>query len=119
MKDFRNLAVWEKSHNLTLAVYDKTKQFPREELFGLTSQLRRACSSIPANVAEGCGKSSDPDFSRFLQIAFGSACELEYHLILAHDLHYLTKEDFVILKNDLIEVKKMLASLIVKIRSER
>ncbi|MFN0138954.1 MAG: four helix bundle protein [Pyrinomonadaceae bacterium] len=119
MKDFRNLTVWGKSHKLTLAVYEKTRSFPREELFGLTSQLRRACSSIPANIAEGCGRFSDPDFSRFLQIAFGSACEVEYHFILAHDLRYLTKEDFAILSEDLLEVKKMLASLITKIRSDR
>src|SRR5258708_2213479 len=105
MKDFRNLAVWGKSHRLTLAIYDITKQLPKEELFGLTSQIRRSCSSIPANIAEGCGKASGPDFSRFLQIAFGSACELEYHLILAHDLTYLSSEDHAILNEDLIEKK--------------
>jgi len=119
MKDFRNLKVWEKSHQLTLSVYDKTKQFPREELYGLTSQIRRACSSIPANIAEGCGKSTDPDFSRFLQIAFGSANELEYHLILARDLQYLGIEDYAIVAEALIEVKKMIASLIAKIRADR
>lgn len=87
MKDFRTLKVWSKAHELTLLVYKQTKTFPKEELFGLTSQIRRACSSIPANIAEGCGKGSDADFSRFLQIAFGSANELEYHFILARDLN--------------------------------
>jgi four helix bundle protein len=89
MKDFRNLQVWEKSHMLTLSIYDATRPFPREELFGLSSQIRRAAASIPTNIAEGCGRSSDPDFARFLQIAFGSACEVEYHLILARDLRYV------------------------------
>jgi four helix bundle protein len=89
MKDFRNLQVWEKSHMLTLSNYDATRPFPREELFGLSSQIRRAAASIPTNIAEGCGRSSDPDFARFLQIAFGSACEVEYHLILARDLRYV------------------------------
>lgn len=118
MKDFRTLTVWEKSHNLTLALYTATKTFPKEELFGLTGQTRRAVASIPANIAEGCGKGSDPDFCRFLQIAFGSACEVEYHLILAHDLGYLTPDQFSELTSELLSIKKMLASLINKIRSE-
>jgi four helix bundle protein len=86
MKDFRTLQVWQKSHALTLHVYGLTWTFPKEELFGLTSQIRRASSSIPANIAEGCGRGSDGDFQRFLQIAFGSVSELDYHLILARDL---------------------------------
>lgn len=118
MKDFRKLTVWEKSHQLTLAIYEMTKAFPREELFGLTSQLRRACSSIPANIAEGCGKSTDSDFARFLQIAFGSACEVEYHLILARDLELISQEEHARVNSDLIEVKKMLASLISTIRAD-
>ena len=119
MKDFRNLTVWEKSHRLTLDIYVATKTFPKEELFGLTSQIRRASSSIPANIAEGCGKSTDPDFSRFLQIAFGSACEVEYHLILARDLNYLNQEGHVKINDELLAVKKMLASLISKIKADR
>jgi four helix bundle protein len=119
MKDFRNLTVWEKSHKLTLALYSLTKSFPKEELFGLTSQIRRAGSSIPANIAEGCGKSSDPDFSRYLQIAFGSACEVEYHLILSRDLEYLSQDQYATINDDLLSVKKMLASLIAKIKADR
>lgn len=117
MKNFRDLKVWYKSHQLTLAVYKETKSFPREELYGLTSQIRRACSSIPANIDEGCGKSSNADFSRFLQIAFGSANELEYHLLLARDLEMLDDGIYTILEENLIEIKKMLASLITKIRT--
>jgi len=106
MKDFRTLGVWEDSHKLTLTLYSLTKGFPREELFGVTSQLRRASSSIPANIAEGCGKGSDAEFCRFLQIAFGSACETEYHLILSRDLGYLTEADYALVQADLVSVKK-------------
>ena len=117
MKDFHQLGVWVKSHTLTLRIYDITRTFPREELFGLTSQLRRSVSSIPANIAEGCGKRSDPDFARHLQIGFGSACEVEYHLILARDLNYLNADQFVATTESLIEIKKMLSSLISRVRA--
>lgn len=119
MKDFRSLSVWEHSHKFTLAIYSETSTFPREELFGLTSQIRRAASSIPAYIAEGCGKGSDADFSRFLQIAFGSACEVEYHLILALELGYLSKDAYEKLNGDLIVAKKMLAGLIGRIKADR
>jgi four helix bundle protein len=118
MKNFRDLKVWHKSHELTLLIYEDTKSFPREELFGLTSQIRRARASIPANIAEGCGKSSNADFARYLQISFGSANELEYHLLLVRDLKILDNEIYFILEGKLLEVKKMLASLITKIRTD-
>ena len=89
MKDFRNLTVWRKAHELTLSAYKVTASFPREELYGLKSQLRRSCASIPANIAEGCGRDGDPEFARFCQIAMGSASETEYHILLAHDLGLL------------------------------
>lgn len=89
MKSFRDLKVWRKSHDLTLSVYEATRRFPKDELYGLTSQIRRSCSSISANIAEECGRSGDGELSRFLQISMGSASELEYHLILAHDLHLI------------------------------
>lgn len=81
MKDFRKLQIWEKSHVLVLSVYKQTKSFPKEELFGLTSQIRRAAASIPANIAEGCGRGSDAELARFAQISMGSASELEYHIL--------------------------------------
>jgi four helix bundle protein len=89
VQSFRNLKVWQKAHFMTLDVYRSTKAFPKEELYGLTSQMRRAASSIGANIAEGCCKNGDRDFARFLQIAVGSAGELEYHALLAHDLGLL------------------------------
>ena len=119
MKDFRELKVWEKAHQLTLVVYQATAAFPKEELYGLTSQMRRCAASIPTNIAEGCGRGSDDDFRRFLQIAMGSASELEYHVLLAHDLGYLATADCDHLSAAIIEVKRMLASLITKIKNER
>ncbi len=119
MKDFRELTVWRKSHELTLLVYKITANYPKEELFGLTSQTRRACSSLPANIAEGTGRSGDAEFARFLQIAMGSASELEYHLLLAKDLGLLEIGNYEKSINLLTEVKKMLNSFIQKLRVSR
>lgn len=116
MKNFRDLSVWDKGHQLTLSVYRTTGSFPKHELYGLTSQIRRCCSSIPANIAEGCGRGSDPEFGRFLQIAMGSASELEYHLLLAKDLGFLEEAAHQQLANRVIEVKRMLTSLIQRVR---
>lgn len=90
MRDFRKNKVWEQSHKLTLEIYLVTKNFPSEEKFGLISQMRRARASIPTNIAEGCGKSSKKDFARYLGIAFGSASELEYQILLSRDLNFLS-----------------------------
>ena len=111
MQNFRKLQVWEKSHNLTLRIYRLTSKFPREEIYGLTSQMRRACASIPTNIAEGCGRESSADFARFLQIAIGSASETEYLILLAHDLEYLTADQHAELMDTTIRVKKMLTAL--------
>jgi four helix bundle protein len=119
MKDFRQLQVWEKSHQLALAVYKATREFPKEELYGLTSQIRRASMSVPTNIAEGCGRYTDAEFARFLQIAMGSASETEYQLLLAKDLGFLSNELYKKLHIDVEEVKRMLASLIITIRAER
>ena len=116
MKDFRDLKVWEKAHALTLNVYRATASFPRDEIFGLTSQLRRACTSIPANIAEGCGRGTDADFARFLQIAMGSACESDYELLLARDLNYLDSDSYTALFEAVCEVKRMLAALLQAVR---
>lgn len=119
MKDFRQLKVWEKSHLLALAIYKATKDFPKEELYALTSQMRRASMSIPTNIAEGCGRNTDADFARFLQMAMGSASETEYELILARDLEFLSKEKYEKLHNDVEEVNRMLASLLKTLRADR
>src|SRR5262245_41670649 len=109
MQDFRNLKVWQKAHAFVLSVYRLTGAFPNHETFGLRSQIRRATVSIPANLSEGCGRGSDADFHRFVQMAFGSACEVEYFLLLAHDLAYLASEDYAGLNEDIVEVKRMLS----------
>lgn len=119
MKDFRQLKVWEKAHELALAIYKVTKEFPKEELYGLTSQLRRSSMSIPTNIAEGCGRYTNADFARFLQIAMGSASETEYQLILANDLGFLPNDPYKKLHTDVEEVKRMLASLILTVRTGR
>jgi four helix bundle protein len=108
MRDFRELLVWQKAHALTLDVYRATKSFPREELYSLTNQIRRAAISIGANIAEGAGKNSRAEFARYLQIALGSASELEYHLLLSRDLEYLPPEKCLILSKQVVETKKML-----------
>jgi four helix bundle protein len=119
MKDFRTLKVWEKAHALTLTVYRATKTFPRQELFSLTNQIQRAVVSIPANIAEGCGKSGDADFGRYLHIAMGSSSELEYLLLLAHDLGYLGDEEHRSLSDSLVEIRKMLNALIQQLKANR
>ncbi|MEM7800608.1 MAG: four helix bundle protein [Chloroflexota bacterium] len=116
MQDFKNLIVWQKSHKLTLDIYQLTKGFPNDEKFGLTNQMRRSSASIPTNIAEGCGRGTDVDFARFLQISMGSASELEYQLILAKDLGYLDQEMSRKFQMTVNEIKRMLTGLIKKLR---
>jgi four helix bundle protein len=117
MEDFKNLKVWTKAHELTLVVYRRTRVFPKEEMYGLTSQLRRAAASIGANIAEGCGRRSDGEMKRFLQIARGSASELEYHFLLARDLQLLDNAEFKNLEGKVLEVERMLASLVQRLQA--
>jgi len=117
MKDCRKLKVWEKAHQLTLKIYKITEGFPREELYGLTSQIRRAGVSIPTNIAEGCVRSSDADFSRFLYISLGSTSELEYLILLSMDLKFIKSEIHIELNNEINEIKKMLISMIQKLKA--
>ena len=117
MQDFRNLHVWEKAHQLTLSAYCATRSFPPEELFGITRQIRRGCASIPANLAEGCGRGSDAEMARFTQIAMGSASEVEYHFLLAKDLEFLDLEQHRQLHTQVTEVKRMLASLLNRLKA--
>ena len=116
MKDFKDLRVWTKAHSLTLGIYKATRGFPREELFGLTSQMRRSASSIGANIAEGSGRRSDGELTRFLHIARGSAAELEYHLLLARDLELLSDIAHGLLAKQTDEVQRMLTSLIQQVQ---
>jgi four helix bundle protein len=116
MEDFKDLKVWTKAHELTLSIYGLTRAFPREEIYGLTSQMRRSAASIGANIAEGCGRGSDSELKRFVQIARGSANELEYHLLLAKDLKFLPPNEFAALDSRVQEVERMLASLAKRLR---
>ena len=112
MRPFRELVVWQKAHHLTLRLYSVTRTFPREEQYGLLSQTRRCAASICANVAEGCGRGTARDFARFIQIALGSSSELEYHILLAADLGYLTDQSHSEIQRALIDVKRMLSGLL-------
>jgi len=116
MQDFRDLKVWEKAHTLTLRVYHVTADLPKDERYGLSSQLRRTAVSIGANIAEGCGRGTNADLARFLQIAMASASELEYELLLARDLGMLAQASHRGLNEQVVEVKRMLASLIGTLR---
>ena len=118
MKDFRQLAVWEKAHKLAVAIYHATKTFPKDEIYGMISQLRRASTSISANIAEGCGGGGDSEFRRYLQIAMRSASELEYHLLYAQDVGLLNESSYREFTSNVTEVKRMLASLIKKLNAE-
>lgn len=118
MQNFHDLKVWEKAHQLTLDVYKATRDFPREELYGLTSQVRRATSSIPANIAEGCGRNTGNELRRFLEIAMGSASEVEYHLLLARDLGFLTPDVHGELNSRTCEIKRMLSAFIQKLKTD-
>jgi four helix bundle protein len=115
LRDFHNLKVWTKAHELVLALYQVTAEFPQAEIYGLTSQLRRSGISIPANIAEGCGRETEAEFARFLHMAMGSASETQYHLLLARALKFLKASDYEKLEAQVSEVKRMLTSLIQKL----
>jgi four helix bundle protein len=118
VQEFRSLKVWGKAHSPTLHIYKASRSFPREELYGLTSQMRRASSSIGVNIAEGACRRGDVDLARFLQMAAGSASEVEYHLLLARDLNLLKAVGYQRLSGEAVEVKTMLASLMQKLRAD-
>ena len=119
MKDFRQLQVWQKSHQLVLSVYQLTSSFPRDEVYGLTAQIRRAAISIPSNLAEGCGRDGDAELARFCVVARGSASELEYQLLLAHDLKLIPSDNYPSLAEQTVEIKRMLTALIQKLNADR
>ena len=118
MRDFRQLKVSQKAHTLVLAVYRATATFPQEERYGLTTQMRRSCTSIPSNIAEGCGKDGNAELGRFLGIALGSASELDYQILLACDLGLLEATEFERLQGEVTEVKRMLGGFIHTLRSQ-
>lgn len=111
MRNFKKYDIWQLSHKLTLDIYDITSAFPKEELYGLTSQIRRACSSIPTNISEGCGRNSEKEFNQFLNIALGSANETEYLIILSKDLNYISSEKFNELENQVNIIKSKIYKL--------
>ncbi len=118
MRNFQRLSIWQKSHTLTLKIYMLTKSFPKDELFGLISQMRRSCSSIPTNIAEGCGRNSGTELRRFLVIAAGSASELQYQLLLSKDLNYITQTIYDELDTEIIQIRKMIYSYTTKLTIE-
>lgn len=111
MKNFKNLKVWQKGIDLVVSVYKTSKEFPKEELYGLTNQIKRSAVSIPSNIAEGSGRRTDKDFNRFLDIALGSSFELETQLIIAQKLEFLSNQDFDELNHKVIESQKMITGL--------
>jgi four helix bundle protein len=118
MRNYRDLQTWNKAHKLTLDLYKFSRQLPKEEMYGLTSQLRRAASSIGANLAEGCGRQTNSEFARFVRISMGSASELDYHLLLARDLGFLEADIYQHTSRSLTEVRKMLATLLSTVELE-
>lgn len=118
MRNYRDLQVWSKAHHMTLELYRVSRGFPREEMYGLTSQLRRAAVSIGANLAEGCGRRTSAELARFVRVAMGSASELDYHLLLCHDLGFMKIDDFQLAATDLMEVRKMLTSFLSSVEAQ-
>lgn|SRR5690554_4923927 len=117
MRDYKKLQVWEKSHQLTLEMYQMLFTYPKEETFGLVSQMKRSSSSIPTNIAEGAGRFTNKDFARFLSIAYGSCNELEYQIILSRDLNYIDLDKGEKLFQKIKEIRKMLYALINKLNN--
>jgi four helix bundle protein len=118
VKDFRQLKVWQRAHQLTLEIYRTTASFPRSEGYGLTLQIRRAAVSIPSNLAEGCGRNGDAELARFCSIASGSASELEYQLLLARDLKLIRSDDYEKLAQQTTEIKRMLTLFVQRLSAE-
>ena len=116
MRDFKTLKVWQQSHKFTLEIYRTTATFPKDELFALVSQMRRSSSSIPTNIAEGSGRRTNEDYAHFLQMAFGSACEIEYQILLSADLRYISRDKEIELNSYVVDIKRMLSAFMSKLR---
>lgn len=117
MKDFKDMTIWQRSHKLTLEIYRVTSHFPKDEMYGLTSQLRRAVTSIPTNIAEGCGRRTNAELANFLNIASGSASEVEYEILLAKELGYIAEEQCDSWTREIHELRSMLAAYMKRLRS--
>lgn len=118
MKDFKNIEIWTRSHQLTLEIYRAAQQFPKEEMWGLTSQLRRAVASIPTNIAEGCGRRTNAELANFLNIASGSASEVEYEILLAKEVGYISTEQYESWTREISELRSMLAAYMKKLKTD-
>ena len=118
MRNYRELQVWNKAHTLTLELYRLSRGFPKEEMYGITNQLRRAAVSIGANLAEGCGRRTSSELARFVKIAMGSASELDYHLLLCRDLGFMSNDAFSASAAKLTEVRKMLTSFLSSVEEQ-
>jgi len=118
VRNYRELQVWSKAHLLTLELYRVSRSFPREEIYGVTSQLRRAAASIGANLAEGCGRRTSSELARFVKIAMGPASELDYHLLLCRDLGFMNSDDFASSTAKSTEVRKMLTAFLSTIEQQ-
>ena len=116
MRDFKKYDIWKLSHQFTLEIYALTEKFPQKEIYGIISQIRRASTSIPTNISEGCGRDSDAEFNRFLTIALGSASEVEYLLILSKDLNFISKITFEKLDKDINTIKRKIYTLKQKLK---
>ena len=117
MKDFKKQVIWQRSHTLTVEIYKATKSFPKEELYGLTSQIRRAIVSVPTNIAEGCGRRTNAELANFLNIASGSASEVEYELLIAKELEYITADQYNSWTQEICEIRSMLAAYMHKLKN--
>ena len=117
MRDFKKYDIWKLGHSFTLDIYEVSKEFPSHELYGITSQIRRASSSIPVNISEGCGRNSDADFNRFLSIALGSASEAEYLILLSKELNYIDEKTSEKLTTSINTIKKKIYTLKQKLNN--
>jgi len=118
LKNYKELKVWKKSYELCLEVYRITAKFPKEERYGLTSQIRRSVVSIPSNIAEGYGRKTTSDYVRMLYISYGSVCELETQILLAGDLDLIENDELGTIKEDIAEIERMLKALIKSLENK-
>ena len=116
MKDYRNIQAWQRSHKAALLIYGVTYKFPSKEMYGLTSQLRRAAVSVPTNIAEGCGRTTETELARFMDISLGSLNEIEYLLFLSSDLGYIEKKTYQGISEEVVEIRKMLTAYVKAVR---